>query len=192
MATKSELNKLIPVSCPKCDKEFKNIYSLSAHKSHCGKPSGERTRHFDGIRGKWSKGKILKSDDEIFCEKSKCDTGYARKAILVLKYKEYRCLECGINSWKGENIVLELDHINGVSNDHRLENLRFLCPNCHSQTETFCGKNKNTGRTKVSDEILSSALEKHKSIRQALLEVGLAPKGGNYKRCYVLKTKHNL
>lgn len=38
-------------------------------------------------------------------------------------------------------MALQLDHINGVFNDHRLENLRFLCPNCHAITETYCGKN---------------------------------------------------
>lgn len=42
----------------------------------------------------------------------------------------------------GQSLSLQLDHINGINNDHRLENLRFLCPNCHSQTNTYAGKNK--------------------------------------------------
>ena len=37
--------------------------------------------------------------------------------------------------------MLQLDHINGINTDHRLENLRLLCPNCHSQTPTYCGVN---------------------------------------------------
>ena len=41
-----------------------------------------------------------------------------------------------------KKLSLQLDHINGINNDHRIENLRFLCPNCHSQTETYAGKNK--------------------------------------------------
>ena len=52
------------------------------------------------------------------------------------------CSRCKISSWEGESIVLHLDHINGISTDHRLDNLRLLCPNCHSQTETYCGRNK--------------------------------------------------
>ncbi|MGB2240169.1 MAG: HNH endonuclease [Pseudomonadales bacterium] len=55
----------------------------------------------------------------------------------------YNCSSCGIgDEWNGKPITLQLDHINGVNNDHRLDNLRMLCPNCHSQTDTWCGRNK--------------------------------------------------
>lgn len=56
---------------------------------------------------------------------------------------EYKCAICGLTEWNGKPISLQLDHINGIHDDHRLENLRFLCPNCHSQTDMFAGKNKN-------------------------------------------------
>lgn len=53
------------------------------------------------------------------------------------------CDCCGMtDTWVGKKLVMHLDHINGVNNDHRIENLRFLCPNCHSQTETYCRKSK--------------------------------------------------
>lgn len=53
------------------------------------------------------------------------------------------CTECGINTWRGKPLSLELDHINGDKHDNRLENLRLLCPNCHSQTATYAGRNKH-------------------------------------------------
>ena len=54
----------------------------------------------------------------------------------------YKCALCGNEGrWQGKDLVLQLDHINGIHNDHRLNNLRFLCPNCHSQTDTYAGKN---------------------------------------------------
>lgn len=52
-----------------------------------------------------------------------------------------RCAECGHEArWNQKPLKLQVDHINGDSDDHRLENLRYLCPNCHSQTDTFSGR----------------------------------------------------
>ena len=65
-----------------------------------------------------------------------------KERILKEGLMEYKCSECGLSEWRGRPLTLQLDHINGINNDHRLENLRFLCPNCHSQTETYAGKNK--------------------------------------------------
>ena len=64
-----------------------------------------------------------------------------RGRVLQDNLLDYECKECGIKEWNKKEIALELDHINGKRDDHRLENLRFLCPNCHSQTKTFRGKN---------------------------------------------------
>lgn len=58
------------------------------------------------------------------------------------------CAFCGIDSWRGNAITLELDHINGQRSDNRLENLRVLCPNCHSQTPTWRGRNNARKQTK--------------------------------------------
>ena len=65
-----------------------------------------------------------------------------RKVIIKENLIEYKCSECNIQTWNNKSLSLHLDHINGINNDNRLENLRFLCPNCHSQTETYTGRNK--------------------------------------------------
>ena len=97
-----------------------------------------------------------------------------------------KCWLCGLSEWINGKLILEIDHINGISNDHRIENLRFLCPNCHSQTETFRSKNI-TSHQKVSDEVLIDAIKSTENLHQALIKVGLAPKGGNYSRAQKLK-----
>ena len=178
-------------SCPLCNKVFKNVYSMSAHKGHClGKtPKYEDFENESKNKMKWNKGKVLKDLNEIFCEYSSCSTGYAKNAILKLNLKEYKCEICKLTEWNDKKLTLELDHINGNNRDHRLSNLRFLCPNCHSQTKNWRGRNKNSGKLKVSDEELINALKENKSIRQALICVGLSPKGENYKRCKILKQK---
>jgi len=65
--------------------------------------------------------------------------------------KENKCEVCGISEWMGKELRCQIHHINGVNNDNRLENLQILCPNCHSQTDTYCGnknKPKNSNRKK--------------------------------------------
>lgn len=104
------------------------------------------TSHFLGqghLKGKthtWSKSIPL---EDILVENSSYLKSSSLKERLVKNGSfTYECVICNITSWRGNRLALELDHINGDHTDNRLENLRLLCPNCHSQTPTFRGRNK--------------------------------------------------
>ena len=70
-----------------------------------------------------------------------------RKLALDASIK-YECEICGLKKWKGQKLTLPLDHINGNWRDNRIENLRFLCPNCHTLTESYTGKKNLKYKTK--------------------------------------------
>lgn len=106
---------------------------------------------------------------------------------------KYECVECGISEWKGKLLSLHLDHINGINNDDREDNLRLLCPNCHSLTETYCGKNNRFSKTskKVEDEVLLNSMKQSKTVKESLENVGLSG-AGNYQRVYELANIFNI
>ena len=91
---------------------------------------------------------------ELFVKDSKY-TNRARLKIRVLKDNllKYECAFCkNKGDWNEKKLVLVLDHINGVKNDHRLENLRFVCPNCDSQLPTFKSKNIKYQQSRIKDQ----------------------------------------
>ena len=79
----------------------------------------------------------------VLTEASTYSRTLLKKRLVDESVLEYKCECCGNKGvWEGKTISLQLEHKNGINNDNRIENLCFLCPNCHSQTPTFSGKNK--------------------------------------------------
>lgn len=93
-----------------------------------------------GMQGKTRhRGRSL--EEVLVADSPTTNTARLRQRLLRAGLKEHRCERCGLREWQGEPIPLQLDHVDGNRSDNRLENLRLLCPNCHSQTETWCGRN---------------------------------------------------
>jgi hypothetical protein len=81
--------------------------------------------------------------EDILVENSPISQKVLRGYIERHNVLEYKCVNCGCNGeWQGGKISLEIDHIDGDNSNNKIENLRYLCPNCHALTDTYRGRNK--------------------------------------------------
>ena len=95
-----------------------------------------------------SKGKTIatrdtwrKLDEYLVLDGPAISAHILKKKLIKAAIKKHQCEKCYTTEWCNLPIPIELDHVNGNRYDNRLENLRILCPNCHAQTDTYCGKN---------------------------------------------------
>lgn len=134
--------KLVAEKVAKCNSLSKAAKELgvSRHKvTLVVKELGLDTSHMRAARGR------DKPIESYFVKGDKRTNGVIRRKVLENELIEYICSECSQQPlWNGKELTLDLEHINGDPTDNRLENLTFLCPNCHSQTSTY--KGRNSGR----------------------------------------------
>ena len=114
----------------------------------------------------------------LFKENCKHNRNCLRRFIIKNNILPYRCEICGTSEWNGKTLSLEIDHINGINNDNRLENLRFLCPNCHSQTTTYGSRNqqKNESKYEITEDLrklVEKTYEKEKSVKRVSAILGI-------------------
>lgn len=118
------------------------------------------------------------TSEMLLRENCKHNRNCLRRFIIKNKLLPYKCAICGALEWNGKTLSLELDHINGINNDNRLENLRFLCPNCHSQTTTYGSRNqqRNESKYEISEELrqlVESTYEKERSVKRVSSVLGI-------------------
>lgn len=123
--------------------------------------------------------------EDILKENCKHQRTVLRRYIIKNNLIPYKCAICGCTEWQGKTLSLELDHINGANNDNRLENLRFLCPNCHSQTSTYGSRNQQTNSSEydIPDDLRKMVEEKYnevKSVKKVSSILGI-------RRCVITK-----
>ena len=135
-------------------------------------------KHKESVAKRWKDKKTFLKKEKSF-EKL---PDYIRREI-VLEEQNSCCAKCGISEWLGQKIILELEHKDGNHFNDLRENLEFICPNCHSLTKTWRGRNKvREKKDIVSNEQFLEALKNTTTIRQALLLLKLTPSANNYAR----------
>ncbi len=130
--------------------------------------------------------------DQVFVKNSHITQKVLRGYVIRHNIIPYKCNICGCDgNWQNGQISLELHHKDGDNSNNEISNLMYLCPNCHAMTENYRGKKKDT-QSQISEEEFVKSLKLNPNIRQALISLGLAPKGANYTRANNLIEKYNI
>jgi len=130
--------------------------------------NGIDTSHFNNMGFKKNHKPINKiKTSSLFVENSEKRNTVIRRRILKENLIPYKCHECGCSDeWRGKRMPLILDHINGVNNDHRLDNLRFLCSNCDSIQLTYKGRNNKNPESNRQNYLVEIKLKQEDKIKK--------------------------
>ena len=109
--------------------------------------------------------------------------GSLKKRLFKEGIKKDECENCNLSMWFGKKLTIELHHNNGNNSDHRIENLRMLCPNCHSQTITFRGHNHESSTNKNRKAKYAQSKTKLNPIKSICLNCGELNKKNNRQFC---------
>ena len=193
------------VECPKCNKVFDNKKWSGHTMTYCSKSCASKRPKSQSSKEKISKRlkeayeknpqpwKRTRTHEEEQRRLAKCRETLERKYSemsfdelpetwkrrKVFEEQDHACISCGLTKWLNQPILLELDHISGDRSNNSRDNLRGLCPNCHSQTDNWKGKKQ---KRKITDDEFLAALNSTTNIHQALVKLGLCKTGRHYDR----------
>ncbi len=138
--------------------QIRKMYESGASYREC-------QRRFGFSRDSWnyavSRGDIVLRDwriplEELLVVGRKTSRGHLKRRLIEAGLKQNCCERCGLTEWNGEPLSMQLHHKNGDGLDNRLENLELLCPNCHSLTDTYGGRNGHR-KPRLADDDLEAA-----------------------------------
>jgi hypothetical protein len=201
--------------CEKCNAVIKILYGSGRFCSkHCAYSYASLYNREEtnkkisaALKGKSTRGRISEAGFARLREGARLSQEKKKAAALLKPFKSMslsmrreilfedqggKCAICNNPPlWMDAPLSLHYDHINGVNSDNRKVNSRLICPNCHSQTPSYCGRNRKQQQVIPEDKFVAAILAAG-NIHKGLIGLGIAPKGGNYKRAALLLRKHGV
>lgn len=124
--------------------------------------------------------------------KSKIANDKLKRKLLSCGIFQHKCYECELTHWKNQPIPIQLHHKDGNPSNNCIDNIIFLCPNCHALTPNFCHKKQEKRGRSITELEIVDAIPKYINIRQLCLAIGLHPVAHTYDRVRRIIHKYSL